>query len=1091
MTKKDISDLFNWQAEYENFWHKHDDLDYLKSFDFPQFGKSVDDFDSVVESIIRLIEKQKDYVHQHTNVLLQAMAWQKHQCSSNYLPVGKERQAIERWLLTEFTPPKQPPCIPTVLQCDFICDARKNAENRQTDVFICYDTTDKVIRNMVIHSMSRFIITTWTHDKDIQKGTTFEQAIEEGIEQASNFFFFISPYSVKSEYCLKELAHAQKFNKRIIPLLVIPTEETEIPEILKGLQYIDFTDNKEQADYDKDIDDILNILREEENYFEEHKILLVRALKWKLENQKLSFLLRGHNLDNAQTWLRLNQKRTEYPPTELHKEFIFASEAAKGQLSTDVFISYSRKDGDFARNLNTKLQEAGKMTWFDQESISTGVDFEKEIFKGIEGADNFLFVISPDAVESEYCEREVEYAKSLNKRFMTLLCRDVDVGKMPEALRIINWIDFKEKRFEESFGETIQTIELDREHSHQHTLLQRQAMEWNDNQRIEDFLLNKTAYDTAHLWLEEALEQEKKPIPTELQKSYILDSQRAIEAMIAKEKATTRNRRRFFAFIFILAIATLGAIFFGWQAKTSQIEAESEKLKAQTAEKRALNEKVKADSARVLSEEAEKTAKEAEKQAINEKKEADEAREKAKQEEVRANQAKASAERSEAAAKVSEERAKESAEEAKKAKNRAEKSEKDAKFNLYWFNAKNFALMSDLHEDPNEKAWLALAAYDLSKAGYDSMNLPEKYSTEILQALQNAALAYDQKKGMLLPRKSEISTIYSDVDKEGKILYFDGSHKEIVMAQLDAGDALNEESLTVEKTFSLHEDSHVRAICSTESGIFYGTLSGKLKKLENDRENYIFRFSEPIQSIRSIPHRNLVSAFSKNTLVLIDNEDVDTLNSIQRINQAVIGDDKDLMIADDFGKISHIHLEGKYKDTEIFKHKYSIKSIAYNQARKILAIGDTRGNLRLIQLKTDGTYKVLNTQYLPRKHGGHVTDLAFSPNSRFLASAGLDGMVMLWDLAEMQNNLEGIFKLTPVIYNQEKIFVVAFDKESKFLIYGGQQQLHLRPIKIDTIYDRLRNYMKKENLFAETHADNLWRYYNKGLAEDAKPHPEK
>ena len=38
-----------------------------------------------------------------------------------------------------------------------------------------------------------------------------------GIEQADNFFYFISPHSIISEYCQKELAQALKYNKRIVP----------------------------------------------------------------------------------------------------------------------------------------------------------------------------------------------------------------------------------------------------------------------------------------------------------------------------------------------------------------------------------------------------------------------------------------------------------------------------------------------------------------------------------------------------------------------------------------------------------------------------------------------------------------------------------------------------------------------------------------------------------------------------------------------------------------------------------------------------------------------------------------------------------
>jgi hypothetical protein len=452
MSDDDCQRLKEWAQPYENNWTKHDDLDYLKLFEFPIFGQSIDALGGVVERIIAVLERQKNYVHRHTEILADALHWEKNQRATQHLLVGKERTAAEDWLLTEFLPPKQPPCKPSTLVCDFICEARKNAENRMTDIFICYDFEhDKAIRNSVVQSLSRHAKTTWVHDRDIQKGADYERQIELGIEQADNFFYFISPHSVTSDYCQKELAHALKYNKRIVPLLIAPTPEPDIPKVLRELQYVDFTDNTCQADYDSDIDDILNILRLDQEYYQQHKVFLARALKWQAENQKPSFLLRGHNLENAKTWLRLNDKREQHPPLSVHKELISASEAAKGQLGTEVFISYSRKDSDFARHLNTTLQEAGKTTWLDQESISTGVDFGKEIFKGIDGADNFVFVISPDAVESPYCQGEVEYAAEQHKRFISILHRETEPALMPKDLRMINWIDFKNNPFDKCY----------------------------------------------------------------------------------------------------------------------------------------------------------------------------------------------------------------------------------------------------------------------------------------------------------------------------------------------------------------------------------------------------------------------------------------------------------------------------------------------------------------------------------------------------------------------------------------------------------------------------------------------------------------
>jgi hypothetical protein len=278
----------------------------------------------------------------------------------------------------------------------------------------------------------------------------------------------------------------------------------------------------------------------------------------------------------------------------------------KGQLGTEVFVSYSRKNGDFARKLNTKLQEAGKTTWFDQESISTGVNFEKEIFKGIDSADTFLFVLSPDAVESEYCEREVNYALKQGKRFITILHRDTEPATMPETLRTINGIDFKDTPFEKSFSELVQAIELDREHAHQHTILQQRGSDWEENQRSGDFLLNITACGNAEIWLETAAN--KQPVPTTLQQDFIRQSRAAIEAA---ERVVRRRRN-----ITLLSVSAgmVFAIIFSVFAFAQMVEANHQKEEANRQREFALEAKEKAE---IATQEALKAKQEAETERDN------------------------------------------------------------------------------------------------------------------------------------------------------------------------------------------------------------------------------------------------------------------------------------------------------------------------------------------------------------------------------------------------------------------------------------------------------------------------------------------
>ncbi len=70
----------------------------------------------------------------------------------------------------------------------------------------------------------------------------------------------------------------------------------------------------------------------------------------------------------------------------------------------DVFISYGRADSKtFAIKLNQRLAAQGLNVWFDQEDIPLAVDYQEQINDGIERTHNFIFIIAPHSVNSQYC----------------------------------------------------------------------------------------------------------------------------------------------------------------------------------------------------------------------------------------------------------------------------------------------------------------------------------------------------------------------------------------------------------------------------------------------------------------------------------------------------------------------------------------------------------------------------------------------------------------------------------------------------------------------------------------------------------------
>ena len=491
------------------------------------FREGIDDFDKSLTGLLELLKRHADYVEKHTQFLTKALEWERQQKQHRWLLIGDEKKQAEAWLKIRFQD-EQPPCIPADLHCEYITESIKNGNNLMTQVFVSYAEPDKAIMEKIRNSLRRESLTVWTNTTDIQTGEAFEAAIQRGIEQADNVVYLLSPDSIDSHFARKELEIALSLNKRIIPILVRETSAEPIPNALRNLQYIDLTDNIKEDDYLLDESQLLKILHQDEAYYNEHKVLLTKALKWERQHKNPSILLRGYNLRSAEAWLKVGQKRSQHPPTPLQEEFIAESLRQPPAESLDVFISYSRADSDLARKLNEELQLQGKTTWFDQESIASGADFAQEIHQGIQVCDNFLFILSPRSIASPYCAAEVEYAAGLNKRFVTVLHQPIDSAELHPDLAKVQWIDFNQndRDFNANFNQLVRTMDTDREHLRNHTKWSQRSLEWEQKKKTKDLLLRGSELAVAEAWLKETQAQKKQPAVTELQKAYIAKSGR-------------------------------------------------------------------------------------------------------------------------------------------------------------------------------------------------------------------------------------------------------------------------------------------------------------------------------------------------------------------------------------------------------------------------------------------------------------------------------------------------------------------------------------------------------------------------------------
>src|ERR1700731_2770477 len=109
-----------------------------------------------------------------------------------------------------------------------------------------------------------------------------------------------------------------------------------------------------------------------------------------------------------------------------------SAHAPDHQPKAKIFISYSRKDMAFADRLEAALKARGFQVLIDRAEIYAFEDWWKRIQALIAQADTVIFVLSPDAVVSPVCAKEVAFAASLNKRFAPIVFRRLDDKQVPE-----------------------------------------------------------------------------------------------------------------------------------------------------------------------------------------------------------------------------------------------------------------------------------------------------------------------------------------------------------------------------------------------------------------------------------------------------------------------------------------------------------------------------------------------------------------------------------------------------------------------------------------------------------------------------------
>jgi hypothetical protein len=202
-------------------------------------------------------------------------------------------------------------------------------------LFVSYAREDLQFVRDLLQSIRSRSVEPWCDVDELQAGEPFWDEIRNAIDRASAVGFVISPDSIASSACLRELEFAISRQKRIIPICRRDPGHLQVPQSLAAVQWVLARDVDDQA---STLDALDRAIRADWIWLRQHARWLTRAEQWRSNGTDKSRLLKGQELREAESWLQQPHEGPERPTT-LHSEFVSASRRASTRRQLAVGAS--------------------------------------------------------------------------------------------------------------------------------------------------------------------------------------------------------------------------------------------------------------------------------------------------------------------------------------------------------------------------------------------------------------------------------------------------------------------------------------------------------------------------------------------------------------------------------------------------------------------------------------------------------------------------------------------------------------------------------------------------------------------------------
>ncbi len=131
----------------------------------------------------------------------------------------------------------------------------------------------------------------------------------------------LSPDFARSQQCRHEVERAVEGHKLLVPVLFRAVEPDDLPEALRQLNWVAL---RESDNYEVQIERLQDALTDDIGWRDRHARLTVRAREWQARSRDASYLLRGHDLADAEEWLR-DDRHHRIGPTPLQTSYLVRS----------------------------------------------------------------------------------------------------------------------------------------------------------------------------------------------------------------------------------------------------------------------------------------------------------------------------------------------------------------------------------------------------------------------------------------------------------------------------------------------------------------------------------------------------------------------------------------------------------------------------------------------------------------------------------------------------------------------------------------------------------------------------------------------